>query len=307
MVTPKDRAVADLAARQHGRFTAAQARGLGFDDHHREYRVRSGRWESPHPGVYRIAGMPETWHGSVLECCWAVHGIATASHRSAAALWDLPGARRDLVEITCARWHRGFVPGLVVHETKSLWAEDLEEIDGIPVTGIEQTLLGLAAVSPAVLEMALDRALHRKLTTRARLDAFVGAKGARGRNGIGVLRRLVVAHDPFAGVPESAMETRLKQLLRRHGLPTPEFQYVIRHQDQFIARVDAAYPELRIAIEFDSYEHHTGKDALVRDTDRRNRLLQIRWQSIAFTAADLRRNGGPAIEALVAARRSLRP
>jgi hypothetical protein len=47
---------------------------------------------------------------------------------------------------------------------------------------------------------------------------------------------------------------------------------VIRHEGRFIARVDAAYPELRIAIEFDSYEHHTGKLA-VRDTDRRNQLL----------------------------------
>src|SRR5689334_20195654 len=123
----KDRAVAELAARQHGRFTAEQARGLGFADHHREYRVRTGRWESPHPGVYSIAGTPDSWHGLLLESCWAVHGLVAASHRSAAALRDLPGGTRDMVEITCDRWHRGFVAGLIVHETELLLPEDIEE------------------------------------------------------------------------------------------------------------------------------------------------------------------------------------
>jgi hypothetical protein len=188
---------------------------------------------------------------------------------------------------------------LVVHETLSLHPCDTEEIDGIPVTTVEQTLLGLAAVvSTPVVEMAMDRALHRELTTRAHLDAFVRAKGARGRNGVGVLRDLLRRHDPLAGIPESAMETKMKQLLRRHGLPAPEFQYVIRHHGQFVARVDAAYPELRIAIEYDSYEHHTGKLAIVRDNDRRNQLRNIRWDSITFTAADLARDGGNALKAL---------
>jgi hypothetical protein len=87
----------------------------------------------------------------------------------------------------------------------------------------------------------------------------------------------------------------------------PVFQYVIRDHGRFVARVDAAYPELRIAIEFDSYEHHSGRNALVRDNDRRNQLRRIRWQTVTFTAADLQRSGGPAIEALITARREALP
>jgi len=190
-----------------------------------------------------------------------------------------------------------------VHESKLLRPEDLEVIDGIPTTTVEQTLLGLAAVmSPTVVEMALDRSLHRKLTTRRALDAFMRAKGARGRNGVGVLRELLQAHDPLAGVPESAAETKMKQLFRRHGLPMPIFQYVIRHDGEFIARVDAAYPDLRIAIEYDSYEHHTGKLAIVRDNDRRNVFRQIEWELVTFTAADLANDGGHAMKALKTAR-----
>jgi hypothetical protein len=302
----KDQAAAALAGLQHGIITSGQAAQLGFQAHHCEFRLRSGRWEAVHPTVYRIAGSPETWRGALLAACWATNvELAAASHRSAAALWQLPGGRRDLVEITCRRWKRGFVTGLVVHETKLLLLDDVTEHDGVPVTTVEQTLLGLGAVTNStILEMAVDRALHRGLTTRSRLDGFVRKKGARGRNGIGLLREILRTQDPLARVPESAMETKLKRLLRRHGLPTPAFQFEIRHHGQFIARVDAAYPELRIAIEFDSYEHHTGKLAVVRDNDRRNRLRQVHWQTVTFTAADLRRDGGPAIEALIVACRT---
>jgi very-short-patch-repair endonuclease len=94
------------------------------------------------------------------------------------------------------------------------------------------------------------------------------------------------------------METRLKQLLRRHGFPTPVFQYEIWHDGRFVARVDAAYPEHRIAIEYDSYEHHTGTLAHVRDNDRRNVLRRIEWQPVAFTAVDIRRDGGEALRTL---------
>ena len=44
-----------------------------------------------------------------------------------------------------------------------------------------------------------DRALRLELTTRRDLDAFVRDKGARGRNGIRVLRDLLRQYDPLAG------------------------------------------------------------------------------------------------------------
>ena len=75
----------------------------------------------------------------------------------------------------------------------------------------------------------------------------------------------------------------------------------------FTNEQDAASPDLRIAIEFDSYEHHTGKLAVVRDNDRRNQLHRIQWQTITFTAADVQRGGGHALEALIVALRTPAP
>lgn len=295
----RDRVIAHLAQAQHGHFTLAQADSVGFTADQREYRTRIGRWHVPYDRVYRIAGLPRSWQGDVLAACWAAQGLAMASHRSAAQLRGLPGGRTDLVEIQCHRWKRARGSGLVMHETELLDACDITMVDGIPTASVAQTLLGLGAtVLPTTVELALDRALHLRLTTIAELTAFIRRKGKRGRNGIGVLRELVEARDPNAGVPESVMETKLKQLLRRHGFPTPVFQHQIWHAGRFVARVDAAYPEHRIAIEYDSYAHHTGTIAHDRDHARRNRLRQIDWEMVAFTAVDIRGDGGEALRTL---------
>ena len=86
-------------------------------------------------------------------------------------------------------------------------------------------------------------------------------------------------------------ERMMLQAFRRHGIPDPVPQFVIRHNGLFIARVDAALPQYRLAFEYESYEWHTGRAALIRDTSRRNRLLAIGWPTIGVTAADLRSGG----------------
>jgi very-short-patch-repair endonuclease len=108
------------------------------------------------------------------------------------------------------------------------------------------------------------------------------------------------AHAPVRGLPESEAETLLLQVLRVNGLPRPVLQYAIFDGSTFVARVDAAYPAMKIAIEYDSYEHHTGRLALVRDSARRNRLVSLGWAPITATAVDLK-NGGSVLAAAIRA------
>jgi very-short-patch-repair endonuclease len=302
-MTSPDIELAHLASAHHGIVTRSQALGCGLTSFAVDHRLRSGRWLMLHPGVYRVSGAPRTWRGDLLAVCFAAPGPGVASHRSAAALWRLPGGTEDHFEITCDRWQRAQVPGLIVHETGVLPPEDVTEREGLPCMTVERTLLSLGAVaSSSTVEIAVDTALRREVTTVDALAAIVRRLGKRGRNGVGVLRRVLAMHDREAGMPESAMETRLKQLLRRAGLPTPTFQFEVRHLDRFVARVDAAYPELQLALEYDSYEHHTGRAALVRDSRRRNDLVGIGWATISVTAADIYSGGGAVIEAIRAAR-----
>ena len=64
-------------------------------------------------------------------------------------------------------------------------------------------------------------------------------------------------------------------------------QFEVRVGGRFVARVDAAYPDHRIAIEYDSYRHHGGRTAIDRDGARRSRLLGAGWLPFTATHAEL--------------------
>lgn len=300
-----DQAIARVAADQHGIITMEQAIAEGMSLHAIRHRVSTRRLVPLHPGVYRIAGSPATWRSSLLAACLAAPGPGLASHRSSARLWDLPGGSERLVEITCRRWRRVQLAGLVVHETGVLDAIDTTVVDAVPCMTVERTLLSLGAVVPAtVVELAMDTALRRGITSLGHVHSLLERLGRRGRPGVGVLRQVLDRHVGDAAVTESVMETRLKQMLRRQGLPVPSFQYEIRAGGRFVARVDAAYPDDRIAIEYDSYAHHTGRAALVRDSRRRNALVGLGWAVVSVTAADIKA-GGDHVVAMIRSARSL--
>jgi very-short-patch-repair endonuclease len=90
-------------------------------------------------------------------------------------------------------------------------------------------------------------------------------------------------------VPESEPERLLAIALVARGLPEPELQHVVRDLDgAFVARADLAYPDERILIEYESFEHHTGKVALLRDSARRNAVTSVGYRVLTATAADVR-------------------
>lgn len=279
---------------------------FGIGERGRRYRVSSGRWRRLYQGVYQLEGAPTTWRSALLAACRAGGDFAAASHRSAAKLWGLAGGREGHLEIACPRWLRSQHSGLLVHETKLTRSVDLDAVDGIPVTSAARTLLDLGAVCrPTVVEMALDGALRRELVSIRELEATLSALARRGRDGCGVLRGILADRSPHSTIPESEPETLLRRVLLDHGLPAPVPQYVVRHHRRFVARVDFAYPEERIAIEYDSYEHHTGKLALVRDSARRNQLVAIDWTVVTATMEDLR-SGGDALSATIRSRFGVR-
>jgi very-short-patch-repair endonuclease len=66
-----------------------------------------------------------------------------------------------------------------------------------------------------------------------------------------------------------------------------DLQHEVWHAGRFIARIDAAYPERRIAIEVDGFEAHSSPDAFQRDRTRQNRLVALGWTVLRFTWADV--------------------
>jgi very-short-patch-repair endonuclease len=98
------------------------------------------------------------------------------------------------------------------------------------------------------------------------------------------IRRAVELAD---GLAESPQETRLRLLIRRSGRPQPTAQYRIRVQGRFVARPDLAWPEHRLALEYDG-AWHGEPSQFRRDRQRLNRLTAPGWRVLFVTAADLR-------------------
>jgi len=289
-----DDEIAAIAEKHHGIFALHHLTELDVSKTERAWRVDAGRWIELHRGVYRVAGAPQSWRGDVLAACWAGGTRAVASHRSAAGLYGIPGGREDVVEITCPRWRRAHHDGITVHETTAVSPRDRSELDGIPVTTVERTIFDLASVSlPFTIELAIDNALRRELTTLNALGAMLRRVGKQGRKGTRTLRSLLAERDPLYAPTESERELMLLRLLRQHGLPEPERQYSIHDDDgTFIARPDLVYRDLKIAMEYDSYQHHLGKHPHVRDNRRRNAMTGIGWAVLVATPEDVRYGSG---------------
>lgn len=302
--TDADLVLAEHAAKHHAVFRGAHARMAGLSDRQIEERIADQRWRRLYRDVYRVNGAPPTWEGDLLAACWAGGFRAVASHRSAAELHALPGRRRDLVEVTCPRWRRAHQDDVVVHETKALDPFDITVVSGIAVTTPARTLFDLGGVCRVgLVELALENGLRRGLTTEDALRATVKRLSRSGRPGGPTLRTLLDARDPGRRPTESEMESRLLQALRARGLPEPEVQYEIWQGTAFIGRVDAAYPDAKIALEYDSDEFHTGRTATRHDRARRHRLIAAGWLPVDIGPADLREGGTSACAAIAQALR----
>ena len=86
--------------------------------------------------------------------------------------------------------------------------------------------------------MAIDMALHRRLMSEEQLASYV-ARNLRAK-WAGRLRRAAALAEPKS---ESAMESCLRVLLVKSGLPRPEAQVEIRDaHGNHLGRVDLYYP-----------------------------------------------------------------
>lgn len=275
------------AEAQHGVFSGVDLAELQLLPRWRDNRLAQGRIVQVRHGAYRFAGTPLAWRGELLAAVWAGGPRGRASHRSSAALLGLTGGRTGIVEITCPRWRRARHDNLVVHETEAFDTVDTTVVDCIPSTTTARTLLDLGAVlSSSAVEYALDHALRQRMVTRTDLRCLLDRVGARGRNGAGVLRRLIEDRVPGRAA-ESVAERQMVRMLVANGLPHPVLQHEVRHEGRFVARVDAAYPQWMTVIEYESFAFHTGDAAHVRDNRRINELRRAGWSYVPVTRADI--------------------
>lgn len=278
----------DLAERQHGVFSVHQSRDHLTSRRQLTTLLERGVVERWLPEVYRVRGAVPSWHTRVMAATLSIPG-SLASHRTAALLWEVGEFAAGRPEILVERWtrRRRKDSAIIVHETKDLVGGDIEVRDGIPCTSLVRTLVDLPAVTTEFKAGdALDRAFRRDPTVIGRVTARHLEVARRGRNGTVKLRALLEERGYVGDRVDSGFERQALRLVRAAGLPEPVLQHQVRHGD-FVAYLDLAWPDQRVAMECDSVEHHLSVAAFERDRHRRRTLVGLGWKVLEYTYRDV--------------------
>jgi hypothetical protein len=282
-------------------FLRREAISLGYDDRDLHRARRAGVIHRVRHGAYIFS---DAWAGldereRHLVTCVAVlrttRSPGVFSHISAVAvyqlpLWELP---MDEVHLTRPDSNTGRSGAGVRQHHGQLLAADVIHVRGLPVTSVARTAIDLTAITdvehalPVVCEM-----LRRELTTiKALLAEVDGARHVPGTLTSGLVVRL--ADERL----ESVGECRCWHMFYLNGLPMPQPQYeVFDRCGVLVGRVDFAWPELKVFVEFDGKEKYLkyrkeGEsiiEAMRREKRREEEICRLTgWRCIRIVWADL--------------------
>ncbi len=264
---------------QNGVATSAQIR-TWMTRHAFQRAIDSGVLERVWQGIY-CRGEPSEQlllHGLDLSCgqkvplclasAAAVHGFDTEGSPDLHVL-NPPGGQLRSTD------------GMVVHRR-----------DGAPLTCVA----GRYVTAPAWTAIEVARALRRpralatldaalRSGTCTRTDLWRAAIEQAGRRGIVAVRNLIALAD---GRAESPMESEARLVMLDGGLPTPELQFEVIDGNGQVRRLDFAWKQDKLAVEYDSLDWHGNPDALRNDRRRTAALMDVGWTVIAIVFDDVR-------------------
>ena len=278
-------ACVQLALGQDGLITLDQALSLGCSVSGFRHHVAKGHVERLLPGVYVLSGSTETPRQKLRGTCLWGGEAAAASHSSAAALLGLKGFTMGDLHAVATKSPRRLPDWAHIHRIPAA-VPGTRPIAGIPVTPPWITLIDLGSQVPATqVERALDEALRRRIVSLPQLRWALATFGRPNHRGTSVLRGLLAARGGGYAPPESEMEAMFYALLEGSDLPRGVRQFWVWDGERW-RRLDYAFPEDCLGLEFDGRATHGTREAF-QDDRARDRRLQIRgWRILRFTWED---------------------
>ena len=263
----------------------AQATAAGLTDRAVRHRVERGVFERLHPGVFGLAGSPQSWHRDVVAAVFSAPEPSAASHRTAAYLWGLSSSAPSSIEVAAVRHRRVHRAPFIVHESKDLRRSDIVVVDAVPTTYAARTIVDLGASAPAwFVEKCLDTGLRKRLFTIWDVQRFIMRVARPGRTGVGIARPLVEERLTWKGITESDLEDLLRKVVATTPYPLPDPQHeILDSHGEFVGRFDFAYPSRFSIIECDSEEFHMDPSSFQRDRDKQNRAQLLGWKVYRVT------------------------
>ncbi|ROS76639.1 hypothetical protein [Cellulomonas sp. PhB143] len=236
-------------------------------------------------GVWAPADLPAD-HGTRLAAVRLALG-PDAVLTGASAAWAL-GSRlagaEDPAECALATRHVRNRPELVVRRETVGPSDRTDHPRFGLITSPARTVVDLARRGSGVeAVVAVDSLLQACAISASEVARAVDR--LRGARGVRAVQQVLDLADRGS---ESPQETRLRLLLRHAGLPHPRTQHVVCTTDgAFVARVDLAWPLLRVAVEYDG-AHHDSPEQIRRDRDRLNRLRLVGWTVLVVDRHQMR-------------------
>ncbi|AOX66102.1 hypothetical protein BJK06_10335 [Curtobacterium sp. BH-2-1-1] len=244
-------------------------------------RLRRRDLESPVHGVRARAGSTVSRIDAIAV---VLRPDQHFSHTSAASIWGAPlpsAARNGPVHVTSASDNAMRRTGVVGHRSAST---DVRLHCGKRVSAPAQMWFECASL----LELADLVVIGDHLVGRSGL-ATIDELAEAIRAGARASRMARAALELIRVGAESAMETRVRLAVVDAGFPEPQLNIdVLDGAGKFLGRVDMAWPEYRIALEYDG-DHHRERETFHHDQRRRNGFEVNGWLVIHVTAADAAR------------------
>jgi hypothetical protein len=171
--------------------------------------------------------------------------------------------------------------GLVVHRREGA---PLTMVAGRPATTPAWTAIEVARTLRRPRALAtLDAALRTGTCSRDDLARMVRLQS--GRRGIVATRALLPLASALA---ESPMESEARLVMIDGGLPPPILQHEVVDLQGHTWRLDFAWPDRRVAAEYDGVDWHSGSQAFFRDRRRGAALQDLGWVVVPVVAEDVR-------------------
>jgi len=279
---PLDRAIAELAAGQHGVVALGQLVALGLNASTVRNRVAVGRLHRIHRGVYAVGHALLTRDGRIMAAILACGAGAAISHRTAAVKWSLGITMRRWIDVTAGAYTRRHRAGIRLHSAQGLAPRDVIVVDNISTTALARTLLDVAEdATRRELERACDRAATQRLLDMAAVDDVLARAG--GRRGAPILAAVLAEHRVGSTLTRNELEERFLQIARDTGLPPDAVNRWIPFPDGGGAEADFVYKRQRLIAEVDGRDPHTTRQAFEADRRRDQQLALLGWRVIRFT------------------------
>jgi Protein of unknown function (DUF559) len=282
-----DEIIGDLAGTQHGIVARSQLLDLGVSARVIDRRVRSAFLRPLFPGAraaYAVGHKALPLPARATAAVITTGPGSVASHWTALALRGLLDKPRPLLHVTYPGRRRPR-RGLFIHRAV-LPDDDVDVIDGVPVTALPRTLLDLSA--------SCDERQLRSLVKRAEFRGLLQVgevvevlQRYPRRRGRGTLAKVAERYALTAGPTQSPLEDDLLELCGRRGLPLPQTNVALP-ADGTVRIVDCVWREARLIVELDGRDAHRRELAFEDDRRRDRALTASGWRVVRVTSAQLR-------------------